>query len=483
MASEIEVKLELSATGMDALLASDLLGEPETVLTQVATYFDTDDRRLFREGFTLRIRQSGDLRTQTVKATGPGASLFARSEWETPVEGDVPVLDHTNPVRSEFGGSIALSPAFRVEVERRVWNIEQSGSTIEVALDVGAAVSGDRYAPIREIELELKDGDRKHLFDLARRVGEIAPVRFGVRSKAERGFALVDQQKAFHKAEPLHLDKTMRASPLFQEIAASCFRQFRLNEDVLMHQRNVEALHQARVAVRRLRSAFTLFKPLLAGDEPLRLKDEFRWLAGTLGDARNLDVLLAKAKDADLRRRLGEARAAAYDQATEALGSERAYALMLDFNEWLHCGDYLVAPESEEQRDAPAPDFACVVMDHMRKKLKKDGASLAETDDEHRHDVRKDAKKLRYAAEFFGSLFDNKKGMRRQKRFLAAMEILQDQLGALNDLATGPSVLEKFGLSDHPARDSLVPASDKQKLISATQVAVDDVLETKRFWR
>jgi CHAD domain-containing protein len=104
---------------------------------------------------------------------------------------------------------------------------------------------------------------------------------------------------------------------------------------------NAEALHQARVALRRLRSAYSLFKRLLPGAEPQRLKDELRWLAGVLGEARNLDVLLAKATDSDLRSRLKDAREAAYEDVVRALESSRARALMLDFNEWLRCGEYL----------------------------------------------------------------------------------------------------------------------------------------------
>lgn len=483
MAFEIEVKLELSSDDVAELLKSDLLGIPETVLTHAAAYFDTNDRRLFKKGFTLRIRRTGDVRVQTVKAVGPSASLFARSKWETPLEGDGPVLDHANPLRSEFGKDLALSPAFQMDVERRVWTVEQSGSQIRVVLDQGAVVSGERSAPFHQIALQLKDGARKDLFSLARRVEETVPIRFGVSSSAERGFALLEKQRLAYKAENLHLDKTMRAAALFHTIATSCFRQFRLNEDIFLHHRNAEALHQARVAVRRLRSAFTLFKPLFDGNELSRLKDEFRWLAGTLGEARNLDVLMTKAKDADLRDRLSAAREVACDGAIDALSSSRARALMLDFNEWLHCADALAAPDTKEQREAPAPEFAGAVLERMRKRLKKRGASLAAIDDEHRHEVRKDAKKLRYATEFLGPLFDSKKGVRRRKRLLSAIEDLQDHLGALNDVATGLAVLERHGLSDHPAHESLFPTADRQKLIDAAQAAIDDVLETKRFWR
>ncbi len=91
-------------------------------------------------------------------------------------------------------------------------------------------------------------------------------------------------------------------------------------------------------------------------------------------------------------------------------------------------------------------------------------------------------KKFSYAAEFFRPLFDDKRGARRHKKFLNAMETLQDDLGALNDLATGPCVLEKHGLAGHPDRDSVIPQADKQFLVEKAQASLDDVLDTKRFW-
>ncbi|MBB4526466.1 UNVERIFIED_ORG: inorganic triphosphatase YgiF [Rhizobium sophorae] len=154
------------------------------------------------------------------------------------------------------------------------------------------------------------------------------------------------------------------------------------------------------------------------GDEPKRIQEELRWLAGVLGEARNLDVLLMKAKDSDLRAKLKDARNKAYNDAVEALGSARARALIIDFNEWLQC-DLDRTGGSATSEDTSASEFAARAIEKMRKKLKKHGSALAETDDEHRHQVRKDAKKLRYAAEFFGSLFDDKRGTRRHRKFRA----------------------------------------------------------------
>ncbi len=109
--------------------------------------------------------------------------------------------------------------------------------------------------------------------------------------------------------------------------------------------------------------------------------------------------------------------------------------------------------------------------------------AILQGEDEHRHEARKNAKKLRYAAEFFGSLFAGKRAARRYKRFIDAVEKLQDQLGALNDLATGPDVLDKYGLRDHPEADRLVSHADKSALIHKAQDALDDVLDAKRFWK
>src|SRR5690606_24114464 len=125
----------------------------------------------------------------------------------------------------------------------------------------------------------------------------------------------------------------------FRKIAGTCLRQYRLNE-ALIRRQNPEALHQARVALRRLRSAFSIFAPLLDDDAFTRLRDEIRWLAGALGEARDLDVLLGDRElDAQAREELEAACDAAYAGALEATSSARARTLMLDLSEWLALGD------------------------------------------------------------------------------------------------------------------------------------------------
>lgn len=479
MAEEIELKLELTSAAADAIEASGLLtGDPETV-QQRSIYFDTPDRNLAKAGLSLRIRRSGRKRVQTIKADGASAAgLFARSEWERPVKNDTPILDDTTPIRALLGDAVdAIAPAFEVQIERRSWIISENDTTIELVLDRGEAVACDRRSPICEIELELKQGGPAALFAFARRIDAAAPVRLGVRTKAERGYRLTGPAARMIKAEPVILAGDMTAAQAFRHIVQACMRQFRLNEALLVD-RDPGALHQARVALRRLRSAFSIFKPMI-GDAGADLRDELRWLAAELGDARNLDVLLERARPGPLQDRIAAAREAAYDRVCDVLSSSRVRRLMLDLAEWTAGRDWL----SSTDGDQPAREFAVKALNRFRRKVKREGRELAHADDEARHEVRKDAKKLRYAAEFFASLFERKREKRRTKRFVAALEALQDQLGALNDIVTAPDVLQKLGVTDDPDALRLLARGQKKKLLGKAEDAHEDLLDTKRFWR
>lgn len=485
MGQEIELKLDLAPQAAADFLASDLAAGEPFVLERRATYFDTPDADLRAAGFSLRIRDDVQGRVQIVKAVGASAaSLFARPKWEQNVEGDRPVLDDTTPIKAFLGRRIdALGPLFEVATERRRWSVAWEGARIEVALDRGDIVIGERRTPICEIELELVEGTPAALFSYARTLDRVAPARLGVLSKAERGYRLLGAAVRAVKAEPVALTADMSVPGAFRIIADGCLRQFRLNE-MLLEGGGEEALHQARVALRRLRSALWVFKAILEDDAFGRMKDELKWLAGALGEVRDLDVLLRRCQDEALRKVLADARATAFRAATADLDSPRARALMLDFADWLACGAWHGLVSTREIREQPVSDFAAAALDRLRRKVKKGGRDLIDLDDNARHEVRKDAKKLRYTAEFFGSLFDRKRQKRRHGRFLAALEPLQDQLGALNDAAAMPELLARLGLEDDARKAFPSHAiASRRDVIKAAADAHDALVDTKRFWR
>lgn len=483
---EVELKLEISETAAAALAASALLpGEPKVEQLH-AVYFDTPDHDLAKAGFALRIRRSGDARIQTIKASGvAGAGLFVRPEWEMPVSSDVPSLDHATPVRAMLGDRAdEIGPLFEVNVERRTWIVQEGEAEIELVFDSGVVFAGSRQDRVCEVEMELRHGTPAALFALARKLDADVPVHIGVLSKSERGYRLTRCPRSSFKAGKVKLASEMNAAEAFQHIAQACIRQFRLNENALGHDRSVEALHQARVALRRLRSAFSIFKHLLAGDEQAAaLREELRWLAAELGEARNLDVLVTRAATGPLHDRLQAARDAAYEQVETAFASPRARWAMLDLVEWLLDGEWLRIDETRNLREQPARVFAEASLDRIRRKVKKDGRNLTAAHDEARHTLRKDAKKLRYASEFFTALFAAKRERKRYKRFISALEILQDELGTLNDLATAPEELRKLGLENDDDAGVLLGTTRKKTLLAAAAKAYDDLCDTKRFWR
>lgn len=477
---EVELKLELTPEGADVLEASGLFeGTAETVL-QHAIYFDTPNHDLARGGLSLRIRRNGERRVQTVKAGAAAAGMFIRPEWECEVADDQPILDHTTPIPALLGDKVgAIAPVFAVENERRIWNVEG----IEVALDRGRIIAGDRESVLHEVELEGKSGDLAALFALAREIDAAAPVQLGVLSKAERGYRLLGPVVSRAKAEPVVLDRAMTTAAAFQAIANACLRHFRLNVPLVLDSRDAGALHQARVALRRLRSALAIHKDMLIDGRSAPFNDDLRWLAGELGKARDIDVLVERAGEGTIHARLQVAGKDAYDNAAAALQSDRARMLLLDVVEWVSLGQWLSLEQNVDIREMPARDFAEGALRRSRRKVKKSGRNLEKLDDDARHSVRKAAKKLRYATEFFAGLYDQKREKRRHKRFVSALETLQDRLGVLNDHAGTPELLARLGLDGEPDASALVGKGPDTRLLEAAAEDYDALVDAKRFWR
>ena len=486
LVKEIELKLDLSPQAASMLLNCEPLAAASVVKQQRAIYFDTPDKDLHAAGLSFRIRKSGGQRVQTIKANdGAAAGLFVRSEWNRRVRTDRPILDDRIPIRAILAKKIdRLSPVFEIHTERRIWIISQDTAEIELVLDQGDVVAGGRHTSICEIELELKAGAPKKLFSLARRLDVIAPVRLGVLSKAERGYRLLGPAYRAIKAETPALTSDMTAALAFQQIAKTCIRHFRLNETSLLEQRDSEVLHQARVALRRLRTTLSIHRAMIVDSQFDRIRNELRTLTSKLGEARNIDVLIDRSEPGKLRSRLDKARDHSYDDVATALASPHVRSLMFDLAEWIAVGDWLKDPAGRGIGDQPVREFAVFSLDRYYRKVKKRGRDIAKLDDRARHQVRKDAKNLRYAAEFFSSLFGEKQQRRRFNRFVEALELLQECLGELNDLATTSEVLAQIRPNaDLGAESFLSTRTSKEKLIDAASNAHVDLMDCKRFWR
>jgi inorganic triphosphatase YgiF len=479
---EVELKLAIDAGDIDALGQSPLLsGVASEDRELFATYYDTDDGDLRIAGLSLRIRRVGERFIQTLKAgSDGGAALFARTEWERDVAGPSLVVESSSPLRRLVGFEIIerLEPVFTAAVTRRTWTLRRGESVIELVADRGAVIAGDRINPVSEIELELREGGAADIIALARDLGESVSLRLGVLTKSERGYRLIGPGGgAAVKATGLDLAPDATVAEAFAAIVGDCLRDYRLNEDLLRREPRPDTLHQARVALRRLRSAMSIFKPVVADDRFAHLARELRHISRPLGAARDLDVLIGRLGGA-ASEELSEARSRAYEAAMTALESQRTRDLMLDLVEWTLTGEWRNRPAGPGSASSRADAFAARVLDRLHDRIGRHGRHLDRIHDERRHRARILTKKLRYATGFFASLFTGGKAQRRVARFLAPLEALQEHLGDLNDLATAPKLLGRFGL---PA-ETTGSRNRRERLLRKAAKAEKALAATKRYW-
>jgi inorganic triphosphatase YgiF len=500
---EIELKLDIDVADAERLKTLPFLAKlPRRAPQHLrSVYYDTPEHALAKHGMTLRVRTADGRYTQTVKTGGgTAAGLFDRSELEHELDGPQPnlaklkkavldELDHDMDVPQ------AVVPVFESDVERCSWTLQRGGAEIELTLDQGVVRAGARSAPICEVEMELKRGSHRALFALARQCNAIVPLRLGVSSKSKRGYRLLDaREDAAEKAEPLVLNRAMDVGEGFQAILRACLRHFRCNESLVVQRRDVEGLHQVRVAMRRLRSALTLFRNVISDGSFGPIKSRLQLASQQFGEARNLDVFLENIDQfpyiEGLAERAKAAREAAYDRVVETLASLAFRQLMLDLVAWMEFGPWRTSgePVQKHSRQEKLTNFATDTLDSWRRKVKRKGAALDQIDEAERHRVRIATKKLRYAAEFFAPLFPSRQAQRGRKAFVEALQELQEALGTLNDLVAGYDLIARLAAMAPPSADRVeaIPPVKREpppELLAAAAQAYANFLDAEPFWR
>ncbi len=447
--AEIELKFlfaERDSTKIKSLISAAAGAKQPARQRLHAIYFDTPNCDLWKHGFTLRVRANGKAHIQTVKRLV--SSSIHRDEWEVETdqtEPDFEFIKNTPLARLASKPSIrsTLRPAFEVKVERTSYWLAAGGGVIEASFDRGAIEANGDKLGVREFELELKSGGQRALFNLARALVSQAPLHPSLISKSERGHLLAGGTwgRAAKGSKP-RLAKDMTCGQAFQEISQTCLRDFHLNLLGLEKLDNAEAVHQARVAIRRLRAAMALFKPMVFDIAYRRILSELKWLARLLGAARDLDVLQANlplragwsqadARARELASHCEAERLRARQSAIEALNSERGRILLLDLAVWLEDGQWLRQPSSIGAE--PMQGFARRRLKKRLKKLVRQGAGLAHLAPGPRHKVRIESKELRYMAEFFVDCPGVAKDRKRLKKLIDCCEKLQAALGLIRD--------------------------------------------------
>jgi triphosphatase len=424
-------------------------------------YYDTPERKLRRQGLSLRVRQSGTRFTQTVKTESEEDPL-TRGEWEASVpsiEPDVALAAPFVPakLRSDLENH-PLEPVFTSDIHRHLRLVDLPSGTVEVAFDHGSLKADGRTLPVSEIELELKAGGAGAIYELALRLAEHGPVRPSIQAKSERGFDLAeDMPPTAPKPRRLRLDPSVPLDDVFTQILRACLHHLLQSLPVAEDGRDVEGVHQLRVALRRLRSALHLMRSVGSLSMLELLRSEAKWLASNLSAAREWDIFKGEtlpgiarscpfvagfdALDEVAERR----RAAAYRKVRLVLSDSRCATFVLSLGAWIEARGWRsdVAPENLGELAEPAIAFAQHTLSAQFAKVLKRGRHLKSMSPGERHRLRLAVKKLRYGTDFLLPLCGEGKSV---KRFRDRLIGLQEELGSYNDMATTASLLSGLGV-------------------------------------
>jgi inorganic triphosphatase YgiF len=514
-----------------------------------AFYFDTPARDLVRARIALRLRLEGEQWVQTLKM--PGENSLSRIEINH--NRPSPDLDLSVYAAEPFAAVLAkhadaLAICYETDVQRTLRQARTPLGSVEIAFDTGLLRAGALELPISEIEFELKRGQLAAVFALGKKWQQAHGLILDVRSKSERGDRLarldaelkaIDEQKserhepsrrraiaqfwAARTAENITLHPKIQAHAALTAVSAECLDQIIRNTAVLaevdtagIYQAGgAEHVHQLRVGIRRLRSAWSFFNGIATLPSE-QLRTDIKIHFGKLGGTRDDDVL--KETLLPVLSAAGQPPLILDDGLTPA--DTENVALSRSFQSWLlDLLAWTVLPAEPVALPSPNPapvevipaevggstevalevntDLTAVASTHVQvplalkdaliKKLKKwhrrllqDGLQFDQLSIESRHELRKLGKKLRYALQFTESLLPTA----RLKAYRKQLATVQDILGEMNDLAV--------------ARDRFILLRDAQpsawfacgwitsRLDALTQdacVAFKQLSRTETFWR
>lgn len=269
-------------------------------------------------------------------------------------------------------------------------------------------------------------------------------------------------------------------------IVAGCRADLAKYRAIVAKSRRPIGIHQTRVALRRLRAAFSLFRGAVDGPQVRALSAEAKWLAGECAPARDLHVFLTETVSdvPPLVRRVSNRLAAAHlERARAALAGARFAA----FDRQLSA---FAAKSPAAATAAPAlrlDDFGRGVLETRHRKVVRRAHKLEQFDSERLHRLRIAIKKLRYAATYLGPAFASPAA----KAYIEATVRLQGALGALNDRAAAAQVVADLALAARPSEDVTLPlkvlakqaASGSKRRRRRLERAWKDFRKVERFWQ
>ncbi|MGI5205239.1 CHAD domain-containing protein [Spirillospora sp. CA-108201] len=446
---EIEQKYDAPAgfvlPDLDGLTGVASVGEPE-VRELHATYFDTADLRLAANKITLRRRRGGPDAGWHLKMP---AGQDGKHEFRAPLGRPLLVPARLAGLVAAHTRGAELRPVATLETRRTVVRLlgADGEALAEVADDLvtgrGREAEPERW---REIEVELGTGTPELLKAAGKRLRKAGAKRSKSASKLARllGDGVAPSQAARQragarsritaatsngKAPAITTGEVVLAYLAEQVEAVLRFDPgARLGED--------DAVHRMRVAVRRTRSVLRSYRPVLDAERTAPLGPELRWVAQSLGQVRDLEVLRMRFAGAPafLLEDLERHERAAYRHLNSALRDPRYFALLDDLDRLVADPPLAAVAGKKARKELPA------LVTRAWDRMAGDYASIRTSADPDlaRHETRKAAKRARYAAELAVPVLGA-----AAKRVVKDARRIQEVLGAHQDAVIAMEHLER----------------------------------------
>jgi inorganic triphosphatase YgiF len=489
-----EPRLRFVADGLAfaTLPTHPLLGGPAKLRWghRRAVYYDTESADLQHAGLTLGVRRARGGHVMILSREGSDRIEITTEEAEPRLDLFPPpardLIDHATAQRS-------LKVRFSSRLRRATRLVAYEDAEIAIAFDEGEYVAGSEKTPVREIELALKSGPPASLYRFGLALLDAAPLRLSA------GFAPPFANPESVRASAPEFDDDATLDSAIAALLKQSLAHFLANGPACHSADHVEAVHQIRVALRRMRSLLKLLGRSFPSPEIAYLGAEAKRLADAFGDARDwtvfadlveagparnlpdvpgLAALVAQAREraeAGLAQGIGALAAAS---ATRFVLTLQLYVAM---NGWRNA-----APEAELRALlAPVTGFAARALEQSYRRLKKRARGFDDMSAEHRHSVRIALKQMRYAVDFFGHLF----GSGAAKAYVAQAAGLQDMLGEANDAAVAARLVSRLDVAGDPAlgfaAGAVVGWCGRGGLVDepALRAAWKKLRKADRFWR
>jgi triphosphatase len=491
------------------------------VLTQTplrAMYFDTPSRELASQKIALRLRLEGQQWVQTLKM--PGDKLISRLKFKHERSG--PELDLSlykgTPAAKVFDElTQPLLIRFDTQVLRTLRLLRVPGGVVEIAFDQGFIQAGGLQLPVLEFEVELKQGHLTALLGCAKKWQHQHALILDLRSKSERGDSLATLAQGLqaskaqtenaqpdwaeqavasfwkpHVSQPVSVKPEMTAQEAMTAVMANCLEQIASNAallagvdaNALRERKTTDHVHQLRVGIRRMRSAWSLFKGLCE----LPAQPSMQWLKtlfSQLGSSRDEEVLLHT-----LWPMLQEAgqppltfAAGALTEKPEVLVRSPSFqAWQLDMLGFIHQSAPMCLPDQPpiELKQPSLKKVLRLKLKGWHRQVLRKGLCFATLQMDERHELRKRVKRLRYALQFADAVLPREK----IKPCLKQLARLQDLLGQMNDLVVARHRFEAMRESQPGAWFACGWISSELKFLDAKiTAAFEQWAKTEHCWQ